>query len=55
MDYMTEIIKHREELEKIPENKRYILAGRGVELINKIFRLEIALERKVKKTMEEAI
>jgi len=55
MDYMTEIIKLRAELEEIPENKRYNLGSRGVELINKIHRLEMALERKVRRVSMEAI
>lgn len=45
MDYMTEIAKLRRELERIPENRRYNLGGKGVDLINQIHRLEMELEK----------
>ena len=52
MDYTTEIAKLRRELNRIPENRRYNLGGKGVEIIRQIHRLEIELERKIKSVME---
>lgn len=46
-DIEESIEEMRRELERIPENRRYNLGGKGVKIINKIHRLEMELRKEV--------
>ncbi|MFX0141418.1 MAG: hypothetical protein ACFFDN_47710 [Candidatus Hodarchaeota archaeon] len=53
MDYMTEILKLRKELDALPEKGKFDLGGKGIELLTRIHRLECKLERKIRRKMGE--